>query len=626
MVGLPNLNRFEIRHILGRGGVGDVYAALDRQRGEEVALKLVRLTTADKEMLDSERDGVRLQKELGDTIPYVVKVYDFNEEDGFFWVSMEYVEGKDLAAELNEGPLPEGRAVRIAIQLCDLLDRFQRFISNSGGRKHLGIVHGDLKPENLRLQAGDKVRVLDFGIAKPLSVSRAYTRSSFGSLPYLPPERLRSGTVDSNSDSWAVGIILYFMLSGRLPFAGSIPEEVERQILCGEVTSLPTSFSRSLQWIVYRSLAYEPAQRYPTAAAMKVDLEAVLSENSHNRPDEHAVEEAIHRVRPQAIATQRTVPGKGTETRRTIQAKPAVLSDRTSISSSSFRHKKSRVRGRLLLPLTLIPLVLFASCQTYVWHSARQIQQELSTAPISEIDALWQRYKRIDQLSLFGFGLNALRPTMKNALWRAAEPILASYRGDDPKSMPKDWEKARQYFAAALEVDGTDLKSQARLAYCRGHLALVDAGKLDDLGESEAARSKDAEAISEFEQAARLDNEWPDPFIGLGRIFVYRQFDLKKLEEALKEAQTRGFSEPRRLKAWLAEGYQKEGRRVYKQSLDVRGSLRESDLLFDAIRNLDRAISLYDEIPGYARSERNRNEAAQQRRTVENRLATLGYR
>ena len=170
---------------------------------------MVRAKRTDPEMLQAEKNGVALQEQLSRVAPQVAAVYEWGEDDGFFWVAMEYVAGTDLSQRLARGPLPEDRAASIACQLCDMLEACHNFSAEVGGRKVYGIVHGDIKPENIRLQDDDRVRVLDFGIAKLLSQTRKFTVNLFGSLPYTPPERLDRGGVDRHSDLWAVGVVLY---------------------------------------------------------------------------------------------------------------------------------------------------------------------------------------------------------------------------------------------------------------------------------------------------------------------------------------------------------------------------------------------------------------------------------
>ena len=278
---VQQVGRFGRRDFLGRGAIGDVYLAWDPESQREVALKVVRANRADPEMLQAEKNGVEIQRRLSSVAPQVAAVYGWGEDGVFFWVAMEYVAGDDLSQRLSRGPLPEDRAASVACQLCDMLEVCHNFSTEVGGRKVYGIIHGDIKPENIRLQEGDpgreRVRVLDFGIAKHLSQTRKFTVNLFGSLPYTPPERLDRGGVDRHSDLWAVGVVLFMCVAGYSPFDGDDPEEVEGKIRRGDPPRpLPASVSPALGRIITRSLAFQVAERYATAAEMKADLEADL--------------------------------------------------------------------------------------------------------------------------------------------------------------------------------------------------------------------------------------------------------------------------------------------------------------------------------------------------------------
>src|SRR5262249_8404740 len=158
------LGRFELRAEIGRGGFADVYLAFDPERGEEVALKVYRISSADPEALNAEQNGVALQRELARHAPQVAAIYDWGTDDGYYWVEMEYVPGIDLSKALDQGPLPEARAVAIAGEVAAMLEVCHRFTAQDIGTH--GVVHGDIKPENLRLQeapGGERLRVLDFG-------------------------------------------------------------------------------------------------------------------------------------------------------------------------------------------------------------------------------------------------------------------------------------------------------------------------------------------------------------------------------------------------------------------------------------------------------------------------------
>ncbi|HXO41580.1 MAG TPA: serine/threonine-protein kinase, partial [Thermoanaerobaculia bacterium] len=270
------IGRFEVRDFLGRGAIGDVLLSWDPREERLVALKVVRAAKTDPEMLEAEKNGLSLQAQLAAVAPQVAAVYEQGQDGDFFWVAMEYVAGTDLSEVLARGAVPEARAVGIALELVSMLEICHEFSAEIGGRRIFGIVHGDIKPENIRLQDEDRVRVLDFGIAKHLSQTRRFTVNLFGSLPYTPPERLERGVVDRHSDLWAVGVVLAAMVSGRRPFPGNTPEELEQAIRHGvPPLPLPDGCSPGLSHVVEKSLAFDVGRRYQTAAELEADLAAL---------------------------------------------------------------------------------------------------------------------------------------------------------------------------------------------------------------------------------------------------------------------------------------------------------------------------------------------------------------
>jgi len=174
---------FEIRAEIGSGGMADVFVAEDTRSGAVVALKVPR---RDADIRRAEREGAWLQAALAQRDPRVARVYEIGEDDGVPYIAMELVEGEDLSERIARGPLDPREAVRVAIELCDLLAVAHAFTPPAlDGAARRGIVHGDLKPRNVRLESGGRVRVVDFGIAKALSETRTRTRNEFGSLPCL---------------------------------------------------------------------------------------------------------------------------------------------------------------------------------------------------------------------------------------------------------------------------------------------------------------------------------------------------------------------------------------------------------------------------------------------------------
>src|SRR5262245_48180495 len=271
---------YEVGHEIGRGGMAVVFVGTDSRDGRCVALKLVP-AAADRdaqEVLEAERWGAKLQEQFCRISQNVPIVYEHGTEGGYFYIAMEYLNGRNLSEILAAGPLVPDRAVRIAIQLCHFLEAAHGFESTIDGRQLHSLLHGDLKPRNIRVLWADKVKILDFGIAKALSLSRKVTRNDFGSITYVSPERLESGEIDTYSDFWAVGVLLYEMLSGVQPFRAPDTRRLELRIRSQRPPEpLAASCPAALQAVVAKLLAGRPADRYGDARAIREDLERVLS-------------------------------------------------------------------------------------------------------------------------------------------------------------------------------------------------------------------------------------------------------------------------------------------------------------------------------------------------------------
>ncbi|HEX2644417.1 MAG TPA: serine/threonine-protein kinase [Thermoanaerobaculia bacterium] len=694
------VGRFEMRDFLGRGAIGDVMLAWDPERQGEVALKVVRTRQADPEMLEAEKNGVSLQQQLSRAAPQVAAVYEWGQDEGFFWVCMEYVPGDDLSAVLSRGALPEPRAVEIALQLCEMLEVCHEFSAEIGGRKVFGVVHGDIKPENIRLQDGDRVRVLDFGIAKHLSQTRRFTVNLFGSLPYTPPERLERGIVDRHSDLWALGIVLYIMVSGHRPFAGATAEELDRQIRRGTPPlPLPPSVSPRLAWIIEKSLAFDVGERYATASALRADLEAFrdgrpLAAGSPRdaapsdltatrrtdrgiRPEDGEPRESQEPREPRETledaeatrldATRRTDrPAFGSggssagldSTRRTFEAGPSTATSAlppplpvpaapgaapvagpppfpippgalppplgaAGQPMQPSQPKPSRLGRRILFALVLVLIGLGAMGHAWVRGEAREIRRALAAQARPDLNTLVARYEGASRIGLLGGSeLTAAGGELREALLAAADRILDSYHGDEPVTTERGWQQAQQYFQAALGIE-RDAATRARLLYAQAHLDRIEAQSLRQKGQTRAATEKTDEAIHGFREAARRDKEWPDPYLGLARIYAYQRFDLKELEESLGQLGRRGYRVGRREKAMLADGYRMQAKLLWDQAVQVHGEEGEGRLLERCRDSLRQAIGFYDDIPRYANSENNREGAQRLLDQVNARLEEL---
>src|SRR3989442_2918411 len=274
---LRTIGKYQILENLGRGGMADVYLARDTEADRHVALKLIEISRNPEvqAFLEAERRGAALQAKLCEIEPAVARIHHYGNLDGHFYIDMEYVEGEDLSDVLSKGPLGCKRATEIAVRLCEVLARAHAFITAVDEKELHGIIHGDIKPRNIRIDPSGNVRILDFGIAKGLSVTRKLTRNEFGSLPYSSPERLDTGVFDKHCDLWAVGVVLYELISGCQPFDADTTRRMEDTIRGRKLAPLPPSICpESLNRIIAKALASDPSRRYQSADDFKADLGA----------------------------------------------------------------------------------------------------------------------------------------------------------------------------------------------------------------------------------------------------------------------------------------------------------------------------------------------------------------
>jgi serine/threonine-protein kinase len=258
--------RYRLVSRLGSGGMADVWCADDLQLGRRVALKLLhRRFAEDSEFV--ERFRREASSAAGLQHPNVVSVYDRGEFDGTYYIAMEFLEGvtlKDLVK--RDGPLAPERAIELAIQIL----RAARFAHKRG------IIHRDLKPHNVIVDAEDRAKVTDFGIARAGASDMTETGSILGTAQYLSPEQAQGHAVSAQSDLYAIGIVLYEMLTGTVPFDG----DTAVTIALKQVSEPPLPPSRlnpavspELEGVVLRALAKEPEHRFADADEFIAALE-----------------------------------------------------------------------------------------------------------------------------------------------------------------------------------------------------------------------------------------------------------------------------------------------------------------------------------------------------------------
>jgi serine/threonine protein kinase len=607
---------YRIIHEIGHGGMATVFLAEDTRHARQVALKLVSMASdrEGREVLDAERWGTRLQERLAAACGLVPRVYEDGDQPPYYFIAMEYVHGENLSDVIARGPVPPAEAVRIASALSQFLDAAHRFKTIIDGREFWSLVHGDLKPRNVRLAENGDIKVLDFGIAKALSLSRKVTRNDFGSMPYLSPERLESTEVDAHADLWALGVILYELLSGTPPFQAVDTRRLEQQIRAGYPRRpLPASCPVALQAIVSQLLAPDLSDRYATAAAVLSDLQLVEQEKTPvaqingfpGRLDEAPTRRTVRTGEDDPDRTRRTVnPGATTRTTAaptvTLPVPPPVIpspSPRVPPPPPKVAAKTRRWRPvRTLLLLIALGLVWN---EITVSFRADRLAAMVATRDLDSMGDMWSQYDELSRDSHLRFGVENVERTLASRVATLSEQVIANYRSTLPTVRERQWRTAQENLQRALVLAPRNRSLTASLRYCEGHLHRID-------GEAEKARHHTAaanqhftDAVAAFREAAELRRDWPDPFLGLARVFIYGLDDIDRGADAIKQAQKLGYATGERETAQLADGYKVRGDSLWQTARRYVGMAQEPEYLQRAADAYKQAQDLYERIPAY---------------------------
>ena len=273
------IDSYRIEAPVARSGMASIFRAVDTRDNRVVALKIPHP--------DMEADPIlfdRFQREaaIGEKLnhPKVMRVYGGEKRSRIYMV-MEWCEGRLLREIMDEGKLSQDRAIRIAISVLEALE----YIHDNG------VVHRDLKPENIMVDAEDKVKLIDFGIAGDAGARRltyANFTATLGTADYISPEQVKGKRGDGRSDIYALGIILYEMLTGSQPFSGASPMEVMNDRLLNYPTPpavADPSISPQLQEVLYRALERDPKNRYARAHDFAHDLKHLDQVGVEDRPE-----------------------------------------------------------------------------------------------------------------------------------------------------------------------------------------------------------------------------------------------------------------------------------------------------------------------------------------------------
>ena len=260
--------RYRIVRKLGMGGMANVYLAEDEVLGRRVAIKILNDRHAgDDQFVERFRREAKNAASLSH--PNIVSIYDRGEAEGTYYIAMEYLDGRSLKELIvARGPAPIHLAVDYARQILAAL----RF-----AHRH-GIVHRDIKPHNVLVDGEGRLKVTDFGIARAGASQMTEAGSIIGTAQYLSPEQAKGASVDQTSDLYSVGVVLYELLTGVVPFSGDTPVEIAMKHL-STVPEPPSAkradVPRDLDMVVMRALAKDPSERYQSAEEMDADLRRI---------------------------------------------------------------------------------------------------------------------------------------------------------------------------------------------------------------------------------------------------------------------------------------------------------------------------------------------------------------
>ncbi|MED4602574.1 Stk1 family PASTA domain-containing Ser/Thr kinase [Paenibacillus validus] len=306
MIGRQLGGRYEILERVGGGGMAIVYKGLDILLHRHVAVKVLRQQYVhDEEFIQRFRREAQAAASLSH--PNVVSIYDVGQEEDVHYIVMEYIEGTTLNDLIKtRAPLQVEEAVHIAGQICDALDHAH----------HNQIIHRDIKPHNILIGKNGRVKVTDFGIARAVTSSTiTQTGSVVGSVHYFSPEHAKGTPTGEQSDLYSLGIVMYQMLTGRLPFLGESPISVALKHLQEDVEEprkVNPLIPQSVENVILRAMRKSTTERYRSAKEMLGDLESCLLPHRRNEPkvnflDDDELDEERTRVMPALRPDQFTI-------------------------------------------------------------------------------------------------------------------------------------------------------------------------------------------------------------------------------------------------------------------------------------------------------------------------------
>ncbi len=363
-------SRYRILERLGAGGMANVYLAEDIELGRRVAIKILNDRYAHDEAF-VERFRREATAAAGLSHPNIVSIYDRGEAEGTYYIAMELIEGRNLKELIRaSGRLRPAQAIAHTRQILAAL----RFAHRNG------IVHRDIKPHNILIGHEERLKVADFGIARAGASQMTEAGSIMGTAQYLSPEQARGGHVTATADIYSVGVVLYEMLTGDVPFTGDTPVEIAMKHLNAQPkapSAVAPGIPADLDRIVLRALAKDPAQRYATAEEMDSDLARVEAGLPVARETAESVTQILARG-PAAAPTEQLRP---------VETTPPQPPRRPPPPYDPYGSGRPPRRKRSILPWLIVALLLAAASVAgwYVYREVSDRLQESKPVPVPNL-------------------------------------------------------------------------------------------------------------------------------------------------------------------------------------------------------------------------------------------------
>ncbi len=609
-------DRYVIEGLIAETRMSKVWTARDAtEENRLLALKVVRRLAENDDIVEAARLGATLQQQLSERDAHVVKVHRFGELCGWFYIDMEYVEGKDVSQVLQErGRIEPDKAVKIALEVARTLDNLHNFSTVIDGRQLIAAVHGDLKPKNVRI-TGDlnsefSVKVLDFGTAKALSQGKpGGTHTPAWSPAYASPELLERREMNPLSDRWALGVTLYEMVAGRVPFgAGRSIEEIENHIRFRprmpdlEVPDCPAA----LPAILAKLLDPDPNARYQSARELLRDLESYP--------------ELPKAAGYQGETVRSDVPlaASGDETRRSgdLPLKPVPPPAVKPRSAPPRSPRAALVRVAAVIVGFALVLWLLAR-QSSALSDTRKLASDLAAEKIS-VSAAREQFEELRSRRLVWIPTREINRLLSGGLTARGDAIVTRFRSSGVRLA--DWKQARAYFGQAYDSRPNDDGLLGRLRLCDGHLFRFQA---------QAEKSSDgfATAADRFREAGKLLRDSPDPWLGLAMLEIYNRKDPEAGEQALDEAKRRNydFTGETRWVSLLADAYRARAEVLDWEAQQIARTLPEEAIqrLEHANAHHEKAIEWYSKIPLFGTSLKDIERCRESMRKIQERIGKI---